>query len=104
MTGRSQGRRGTGGTPGRAGTVALVLALLGGVAAPYTRIRAQQPKGALPRPNTIPDRLPDAEFWKLETDISEPGQYFQVTDNYTSNEVSVGRVSAMLRPGMSWHV
>jgi hypothetical protein len=29
----------------------------------------------------LPDRLSDAEYWKLETDISEPGGYFQIEDN-----------------------
>src|ERR1044071_8312781 len=26
----------------------------------------------------LPTRLSDAEFWKLENDISEPGGYFQI--------------------------
>jgi hypothetical protein len=46
---------------------------------------------------SLPARLSDAEFWKLVGDISEPGGYFRITDNYTSNEIEVGRVFTMLR-------
>jgi hypothetical protein len=31
------------------------------------------------------------------TDISEPGGYFRITDNFTSNEMEVGELSTMLR-------
>ena len=34
---------------------------------------------------TLPDRLSDAEFWKLIADVSEPGGYFR-SDNFLSNE------------------
>jgi hypothetical protein len=33
----------------------------------------------------LPDRLTDQEFWKLVTDISEPGGFFR-SDNFLSNE------------------
>jgi hypothetical protein len=46
---------------------------------------------------SLPARLSDAEFWKLVGDISEPGGYFRITDNFTSNEIEVGRVFTMLR-------
>jgi hypothetical protein len=45
----------------------------------------------------LPDRLSDADFWKLMSDISEPGGYFRITDNYTSNEREVGVIFTMLR-------
>jgi hypothetical protein len=45
----------------------------------------------------LPERLSDKEFWKLATDISEPGGYFRITDNYTSNESEIGRLFTMLR-------
>jgi len=51
----------------------------------------------LARTTALPDRLSDAEFWKLETDISEPGGYFRITDNYTSNEPEVGELFTELR-------
>jgi hypothetical protein len=44
----------------------------------------------------LPDRLSDVEFWKLVSDISEPGGYFQM-DNFTSNEMEIGRLFTMLR-------
>ncbi|MEQ1691945.1 MAG: hypothetical protein ABMA00_11705 [Gemmatimonas sp.] len=46
---------------------------------------------------SLPTRLTDAEYWKLLTDISEPGGYFRITDNYTSNEPEIGRLYSMLR-------
>lgn len=45
----------------------------------------------------LPDQLSDAAFWQLVTDISEPGGYFRIEDNFTSNETEVGQIYAMLR-------
>src|SRR5581483_7130435 len=45
----------------------------------------------------LPPRLSDAEFWALENAISEPGGYFRIEDNYTSNEMEVGELYALLR-------
>jgi hypothetical protein len=39
-----------------------------------------------PATSRLPDRLTDAEFWKLITDLSEPGGSFR-SDNLLSNEV-----------------
>jgi hypothetical protein len=36
--------------------------------------------------DTLPERLSDAEFWKLSQDLSEPSGYFQ-SDNLVSNEI-----------------
>ena len=47
----------------------------------------------------LPERLNDKDYWKLETDISEPGGYFRIEDNYTSNEMEIGQLYAMLREG-----
>jgi hypothetical protein len=47
--------------------------------------------------DALPARLSDAEFWKLQADISEPGGYFQIRDNFTSNEMEVGALFTMLR-------
>jgi hypothetical protein len=49
------------------------------------------------RPAGVPARLSSAEFWKLASDISEPGGYFRITDNFTSNEREVGQLIGMLR-------
>jgi hypothetical protein len=46
---------------------------------------------------SLPDRLSDAEFFNLVSDISEPGGSFFIADNFTSNELEVGRVFTMLR-------
>jgi hypothetical protein len=48
-------------------------------------------------PRTLPERLTSAQYWKLVTDISEPGGYFQITDNYTSNEREIAVLFTMLR-------
>ena len=48
---------------------------------------AQTPAAAT---GSLPARLTDAEFWKLVGDVSEPGGYFRITDNYTSNEARSG--------------
>ncbi len=45
----------------------------------------------------LPTSLSDSAFWKLVTDISEPGGYFRITDNFTSNEMEVGELFTMLR-------
>ena len=45
----------------------------------------------------LPERLSDADFWKLVSETSEPGGYFRIADNFTSNEMEVGEVSGMLR-------
>ena len=77
----------------RAALFALVLA--GGaslVAAPAAPLQSAALAAA-----SLPDRLGDAEFWALETSISEPGGYFQISDNYTSNEMEIGQMFAMLR-------
>jgi len=46
---------------------------------------------------SLPDRLSDKDFWTLESNISEPGGYFRIEDNYTSNEMEVGQLYALLR-------
>ena len=66
----------------RAATVAMLLALVASASA---------------RSTALPEKLSDADFWKLATDISEPGGYFRITDNYTSNELEVGAVFSLLR-------
>ena len=74
------------------GFASAVVFALAAVVAPATAAHAQ----AAPA-RALPDRLSDADFWKLVTDISEPGGYFRIEDNYTSNEMEVGQVETMLR-------
>ena len=47
--------------------------------------------------STLPERLSDAEFWAIRQESSEPGGYFRITDNYTSNEGEIGLIFAALR-------
>ena len=37
-------------------------------------------------PDTLPEKLTDAEFWKIISDFSEPNGYFR-SDNLLSNEI-----------------
>src|SRR5579871_1368443 len=45
----------------------------------------------------LPDKLSDADFWALEQQISEPGGYFRITDNFTSNEPEIGQIFTLIR-------
>ncbi len=82
----------------RIARIGVVLALAA-VGATRSRVlaaqSAQAPAQQLAR-TSLPERLNDAEFWKLVSDISEPGGFFRITDNYTSNEREVGRLFTML--------
>jgi hypothetical protein len=59
--------------------------------------RGESPAAAQAAVASLHDRLTDAEFFNLVTDISEPGGVFRIADNFTSNELEVGRVFTMLR-------
>lgn len=80
----------------------LAAAALAGCSHAARTIPAPTPAATLAAPAppsapALPARLSDGEFWTLETDVSEPGGYFQITDNYTSNEMEVGELFTMLR-------
>jgi hypothetical protein len=85
----------------------LALAVLFGIACgpavmtptPVAGPVAQQTVTPPPAPSgpALPDRLSDKDYWKLEQDISEPGGYFRIEDNYTSNEMEIGQLFAMIR-------
>ena len=45
----------------------------------------------------LPERLSDAAFWQLVSHVSEPGGYFRIEDNFTSNETEVGQIFTYLR-------
>jgi hypothetical protein len=51
----------------------------------------------------LPGKLSDADFWSLASSLSEPGGYFRIVDNFTSNENEIGRlfprVAALGSPG-----
>ena len=51
----------------------------------------------MPAASNLPTRISDADFWALVDSISEPGGYFQIADNFTSNEREIGQLYTMLR-------
>ena len=74
----------------------MSLSLAAGLWVASPIARAQQ-AAAPAAASTLPAKLTDAEFWKLVTDISEPGGYFRIQDNFTSNENEIGRMFTMIR-------
>ena len=63
---------------------------------------ATQAVPAAPAPPEIPARLSDSTFWRLVTDLSEPGGFFR-SDNFVSNETSfqyvIPELQRTVRPG-----
>lgn len=85
--------------PGRSiRAIRLVLPLaVAVVVAPLALVAATRDQPAAVQVSRLPDRLSDAEFWTLVTDVSEPGGYFRIVDNFTSNEREVGQLFTLLR-------
>jgi hypothetical protein len=77
----------------RVARIGLFFALLASSATGSAIVAAQAPQQPAA---SLPARLSDAEFWKLVSDISEPGGYFRLSDNFTSNEREIGRLFTML--------
>ena len=67
------------------------------VAASLAVLQACASLPAPPAAAGLPDRLSDREFWTLQASLSEPGGYFRIEDNFTSNETEVGHIFTMLR-------
>jgi hypothetical protein len=80
---------------------ALLLLAVGIVVRSPIRIRFVQ--AAPIQQAALPGRLSDAEFWSLTASLSEPGGYFRIVDNFTSNENEIGRLfprlAALRSPG-----
>jgi hypothetical protein len=53
-------------------------------------VRAQVQSTVAASPASLPTRIGDAEYWKTINDLAEPGGYFRIPDNFTSNEIEVG--------------
>jgi hypothetical protein len=64
------------------------------IGTPVPAATAQEATAAAAR---LPQRLTDSDFWALVTRISEPGGYFRIADNFTSNEREIGQLYTMLR-------
>ena len=84
----------------RAGGTALlgITALTAAGACTSAQLRPPSPtQTSAARDAGLPERLSDAEYWKLLSDVSEPGGHFRLEDNYTSNEMEVGQLATALR-------
>jgi hypothetical protein len=78
------------------GAVVSALMFAGAViVAPPVSVGASGPQSATAA--TLPAKLSDAEFWQITSDISEPGGYFRIADNFTSNEGEVGTLMTELK-------
>lgn len=78
----------------------LFLALATALVSARASLAAQVVATVAPAPavaSSPPARLTDADYWKLVTDMSEPGGYFRIVDNFTSNEMEIGRLYTMIR-------
>ena len=64
---------------------------------PFGLTAQTTPPAPSSRAAVLPARLSDADFWKLVSDISEPGGYFRIADNFTSNENEIGGIFTQLR-------
>lgn len=78
-------------------TLLLALVVAGSTPFAGTAQAVPRPTEARPTEDRLPDRLSDVEFWALVDSISEPGGYFQIQDNFTSNEREIGQIFTMLR-------
>jgi hypothetical protein len=92
------------GSLGAVAYAASIVALAGcGSTATTTSAAAPAPAPAVSvapvaqRGPALPERLSDTDYWKLLSDISEPGGYFRIEDNYTSNETEIGALFTMIR-------
>ena len=63
---------------------------------PASHVAARTPQ-TIAAAGTLPSKLSITDFWKLSSEISEPGGYFRIVDNYTSNENQIGRIFTLLR-------
>jgi hypothetical protein len=72
---------------------AALLSARASIAAQATATMAVEKPATTP----LPDKLSDAEYWKMVTDMAEPGGYFRIVDNFTSNEMEVGQLFTMIR-------
>ena len=74
----------------------LLLALAAALTAARTPVTAQQAPAAVASAS-MPTKIADAEYWKTINDLAEPGGYFRIPDNFTSNEIEVGWIFSRLQ-------
>ena len=75
----------------------LLFALAAALTAARTPVTAQQAPAATAAQSTLPAKIADAEYWKTINDLAEPGGYFRIPDNFTSNEIEVGWLFSRLQ-------
>ena len=76
----------------------LLFALVAALGAARATIAAQAtPATVAASTVSLPTRLADVDYWKLVSEMSEPGGYFRIVDNFTSNEMEVGWVFSKLQ-------
>jgi hypothetical protein len=74
----------------------LLLALAAALTAARLPIAAQQVP-AVATTASLPTKIADADYWKTINDLAEPGGYFRIPDNFTSNEIEVGWIFSRLQ-------
>jgi hypothetical protein len=74
----------------------LLFALAAALTAARTPVIAQQAPAAVSSAS-LPTKISDAEYWKTINDLAEPGGYFRIPDNFTSNEIEVGWLFSRLQ-------
>src|SRR4051812_19081364 len=77
--------------------VALVAALLAARATTSAQASPSAVVAQAAATDSLPSKLSDADYWKLVTDMSEPGGYFRIVDNFTSNEMEIGQLFTMIK-------
>ena len=75
----------------------LLLALAAALSAAQAPISAQSAPATASSSAVALAKIPDAEYWKTINDLAEPGGYFRIPDNFTSNEIEVGWIFTRLQ-------
>ena len=75
----------------------LLLALAAALSAAQAPISAQSAPATASSSAAALAKIPDAEYWKTINDLAEPGGYFRIPDNFTSNEIEVGWIFTRLQ-------
>ncbi|MEO5569231.1 MAG: hypothetical protein ABIR92_12105 [Gemmatimonadaceae bacterium] len=75
----------------------LVLAIATAFSTAPATLSGQSATVAATAPASLPTKIADGEYWKLINDLGEPGGYFRIPDNFTSNEMEVGWIFTRLQ-------
>ena len=75
----------------------LLVGIVAALTAAQAPLRAQAAPATATSAATLPSKIADAEYWRLINDLAEPGGYFRIPDNFTSNEIEVGWIFSRLQ-------